>query len=74
MLLAALLLAQVPNDYSPQRVAVPRPERVAQASVTILAAEEVAPRSYRPDPKSSTKRGKDRQYRVRDGMPLIEFY
>jgi hypothetical protein len=72
MLLTALSLAFVANSYDPPRS--PRVEQVAVASVTILSGEEVSPALDKADDRGSTRRANARQRRVRDGMPMLEFY
>jgi hypothetical protein len=64
MTLIALLLASTPTGP------VPRAE-IVRVSVEIIAAEEI--RFERDLPKQRT-RSQTRQQRVRDGMPLVEFY
>jgi hypothetical protein len=65
-------LALVANSYQQPRVAIPQAERIATATVTIIAAEEIA---FRADPsRSERSKGRARQLRLRDGMPLVEFY
>jgi hypothetical protein len=74
MLLAALSLAYVANDYAPPRTATPRYERVATASVIIVAAEKIAPLRESAEDRKSNRRATARQRRMRDNMPLVEFY
>jgi hypothetical protein len=64
MTLIALLLASTPTGPAPRA-------EIVRASVEIIAAEEI--RFERDLPKQQTK-SQTRQQRVRDGMPLVEFY
>jgi hypothetical protein len=67
MMLAALSLALVANSYDPPRTASPQTERIATASVHIIAAEVI-------DFVTAGSQGSARQHRIREGMPLVEFY
>jgi hypothetical protein len=64
--LLPLLLAATPAT-APN--ASPRVSRVGTATVQIIRAESVTPKS----PEQDRKR-RDRQYRKRDNMPLVDFY
>jgi hypothetical protein len=69
MVPALISLALVANSYQPPRVAIPKDDRVVTATVTIMAAEEIR---FGADERKA--RGQTRQYRTRNGMPLVEFY
>lgn len=69
MLLTALSIALVANDYRAPVVAYPQNERIVTASVHILAAEIID-----FDESSRDSKGVARQHRTRDGMPMVEFY
>jgi hypothetical protein len=72
MLLTALSLSLLANQQLPAPSAIPQAERIARASVQILAAEEI-----RFDDKTARDRGAkqlQRQQRTREGMPMVEFY
>ncbi len=65
-----ILLASVIAHPSSSGVHV---ERVIRVSVEIIRAEAIDP----VQPKHGQKRGElktDRQYRLRDAMPMFEFY
>jgi hypothetical protein len=64
--LLPLLLAASPAT-APN--ASPRVSRVGTATVQIIRAESVMPKSPEQDRKQ-----RDRQYRQRDDMPLVDFY
>jgi hypothetical protein len=72
MLLATLSLALLANQQDAPRPAAPRVEHVAQASVQIIAAEEIR---FRQQPEAQSRKSQQqRQHRIRGGMPMIEFY
>jgi hypothetical protein len=63
----AAAAAQMTPATVPQRPNVTKIDM--QASVTIIRAERIA-----PHPDKGLAHPTDRQYRQRDGLPLIEFY
>jgi hypothetical protein len=72
MLLAPLSLALMATLQFGPSPAPPRVEHVAQASVQIIAAEEIR---FRQQPEAQSRKSQQqRQHRIRGGMPMIEFY
>jgi hypothetical protein len=65
MHLAIFALALAANSYE-----LPPAQRIATATVIILPAEEI----HFGHPAPRDDRGRLRQQRVRDGVPLVEFY
>jgi hypothetical protein len=69
MILSMLILA-----LATAQPALPRIERVAYATVTIIAAEEILPLRHTAQDKDKARQRNARQHRVRDNMPMVEFY
>lgn len=65
-----LALTLILTSSAPVPANAPRLERVATASVTIVAAEEIR---FGPDARGIPA-SRARQQRLRDGVQLVEFY
>jgi hypothetical protein len=72
MLLATFAIALLANDQVPSKAAEPRSYEIVRATVQILAAEEIR---FDEQPRvAAAPQRQIRQYRLRDGMPLVEFF
>jgi hypothetical protein len=69
MLLSTLIVAA-----AIAQPAFPRVERVAYATVTIIAAEEISLLRHTAQDKDKARPRTARQHRIRNNMPLVEFY